>query len=324
MKRDQKKLAEMVSWSLDQKIEHAKKRIREFHEAVDGKTFVSFSGGKDSTVLLHLVRSVYPDTPAVFFNTTNEFHEILEFVRSVENVEWLMPKMTFNETVEKEGFPLISKMNAVKIRRLRTQDESCSTSQLYLTGYTSNGKFSPRSKLPEKWKRFIDAPFDVTEKCCDILKKNPVKEYERRTKRFAYIGTMASEAESRKKSWLDHGCNVFSDQRKQSRPMSIWTEEDVWEYIRRFNVPYASIYDDVYDEDGNKIICGEKRTGCAFCAYGLHLEKPDELGMTRFERLKKRKPGQFKRMMKLKNNGVSFEEALEFYLGKKEKNLFDE
>jgi len=133
---------------------------------------------------------------------------------------------------------------------------------------------------------------------------------------------MAHESEHRKVSWKKYGCNVFDSKRPQSRPMSIWTEEDVWAYIRKYNVPYSSIYDDVYDENGKKIICGEKRTGCAFCAFGLHLEKPDELGMRRFDRLKMRKPKQFEKIMKLQNNGVTFKEAVEIYL-QKEKTLLD-
>ncbi len=304
----------MTQWSLDKKIEHAKKRIIEFYNNMNGMVYVSFSGGKDSTVLLHLVRSIYPDVPAVFFNTTNEFPEILDFVRTVENVTWLEPKMTFNETVECEGFPLISKQNAMKIRRIKTQPASCKTTKLYMTGFNSKNVYKAASKLPEKWKRLLEAPFVVSEKCCDILKKRPVHIYERKTKRFGYVGTMTYESIDRAKSWLENGCNSYNTNQPQSRPLSIWTDEDIWAYIQKFNVRYSSIYDDVFDKNGNKIICGETRTGCAYCAFGLHLEKPDELGMKRFDRLKLRKPKQFAKMMSLKNNGITFQEALDFYL----------
>ena len=74
---------------LDAKIEMSKRRIREWYDGMDGLIYVSFSGGKDSTVLLHLVRSIYPDTPAVFLNTGLEFPEIVRFVRKMENVTWL-------------------------------------------------------------------------------------------------------------------------------------------------------------------------------------------------------------------------------------------
>ena len=59
-------LKQRQSLPLKLKIELSKRRIREFYEHFDGQVYVSFSGGKDSTVLLHLVRSMYPDVPAVF------------------------------------------------------------------------------------------------------------------------------------------------------------------------------------------------------------------------------------------------------------------
>ena len=51
------------------KIKMSKQRIREFYEHFDGKVYISFSGGKDSTVLLHLVRSLYPNVKAVYIDT---------------------------------------------------------------------------------------------------------------------------------------------------------------------------------------------------------------------------------------------------------------
>ena len=54
---------------LEVKIAMTLRRIREWYEYWDGNVYVSFSGGKDSTVLLHLVRQYYPGVPAVFSDT---------------------------------------------------------------------------------------------------------------------------------------------------------------------------------------------------------------------------------------------------------------
>lgn len=95
---------------LDIKVRMTQQRIREWINefGVDG-VYVSFSGGKDSTVLLHLVRELYPDVPAVFVDTGLEYPEIREFVKTFDNVEWLKPKMNFKQVIQKYGYPFISK-----------------------------------------------------------------------------------------------------------------------------------------------------------------------------------------------------------------------
>ncbi len=311
-------LKEMLTWSLEEKIEYAKNRIVEFYNAMEGKVYIAYSGGKDSTVLLHLVRSIYPDVVAVFSNTTNEYSEILTHVRNTSNVIWLQPKMSFVETVEKFGFPLTSKMNARKIRTIR-QKGGTASANLYLTGINRKGEYHEQSMLPNKWKFLVDAPFDVTEQCCDILKKQPFQKFETQTKLKPFIGTQAQESMFRRKNWIDHGCNIVSGNHIMSRPLSIFTEKDIWDYIHKYNIPYAAIYNDIYDDQGNLLCKGETRTGCAYCAYGLNLDKPDELGMGRFDRLKFRKPKQFQKMMQLQNNGVTFEEALMYTYERRKK-----
>lgn len=84
-------LRQKQSLPLEAKIIMSQRRIREWYEAWEGDVYVSFSGGKDSTVLLHLVRELYPEVPAVFVDTGLEYPEIRQFVRSVDNLECLKP-----------------------------------------------------------------------------------------------------------------------------------------------------------------------------------------------------------------------------------------
>ena len=259
---------------LEVKIEMSKKKIREFYDHYHGDVYVSFSGGKDSTVLLDLVRSIYPKVPAVFVDTGLEYPEIKEFVRSIDNVTWLRPKMSFKEVLEKYGYPVVSKVNALKIRQAQTLPVGSKSHTLRTLGIKSDGVKSKIGEIPKKWKFLIGASFKVSERCCDVIKKKPIKEFNKKTGKYPYVGQMAADSNNRQKVYLKNGCNSF-DNNVQSNPLGFWLEQDVWDYIKKFNLPYSSIYD-----------TGVKRTGCMFCMFGVHLEKTPN----RFQRMAKTHP----------------------------------
>jgi 3'-phosphoadenosine 5'-phosphosulfate sulfotransferase (PAPS reductase)/FAD synthetase len=269
-------LAQKQSLKLEQKIILSEKRIREWYEHWNGKVYIAFSGGKDSTVLLDVVRKIYPETPAVFIDTGLEYPEVVEFVKTFDNLTILKPEMNFKQVIEKYGYPVISKETSMKIREVRTRPKHGGTVNLRLTGYTMKGTYNYRAMIPEKWKKLLDAPFKISEECCDIMKKNPSKIYEKETGRKPFIGTMVSEGELRKSVYLKQGCNSFDSARPTSKPISIWTEENIWEYIKKNNLKYCKVYD-----------MGEKRTGCMFCMFGIHMEDKDN---NRFIRMKKSHP----------------------------------
>ena len=105
--------AELIQWQhmdLNLKVAMTKARIRGWvnEYGTDG-VYVAFSGGKDSTVLLDIVRSEYPEVPAVFVDTGLEYPETREFALSFDNVEKVKPKMNFRQVIEKYGYPMISK-----------------------------------------------------------------------------------------------------------------------------------------------------------------------------------------------------------------------
>ena len=244
------------SLPLQAKIVLSQDRIRKWYSHWNGDVYVSFSGGKDSTVLLDLVRSIYPDVPAVFVDTGLEYPEIREFVKTIDNVVRLKPKMRFDKVIEKYGYPVVSKENAQKIFEIKnTKSDKLRNKRLY-------GDINGSGKLPEKWKSLVDAPFKVSHMCCNKIKKEPVKRYEKESNRKPIVGTMAENSRLRKTSYLQHGCNAFDSKRPMSTPIAFWTEEDIWNYIKEKELSYSKIYD-----------IGYKNTGCMFCMFGVHLEK---------------------------------------------------
>jgi 3'-phosphoadenosine 5'-phosphosulfate sulfotransferase (PAPS reductase)/FAD synthetase len=255
-------LKQRQSLPLEAKITLAKKRIEQFYDKMNGEVCVSFSGGKDSTVLLHLVRSIYPNVKAVFVNTGLEWPEVVQFVKETENTEIIRPKMTFKQVLDTYGYPVTSKKIAKMINTLQNPTEGNKVIRnLYLTGIRGDGKKATGSwKVPEKWRFLIKAPFKISDECCSVMKKKPFKDYTKKTGLHPYVGTQAAESRLREISYLQYGCNSFKG-KVQSRPMSVWLEEDIWAYIKKNNLKYATIYDK-----------GQKRTGCMFCMFGTHLE----------------------------------------------------
>ena len=113
------KLIELQKLPLERKIGITQARIAEWYEHFNGNVYVSFSGGKDSTVLLDIVRKMYPDVEAVFANTGLEYPEIVSFVKSFDNITIIRPKKSFKQVLEKYGYPVISKDQSFYISNYR-------------------------------------------------------------------------------------------------------------------------------------------------------------------------------------------------------------
>lgn len=292
-------LEERVNWTLSQKIAHSLMLIDEFYHHFNGQVYISFSGGKDSVLIKWLCDKFtdmagYPRIRCVFSNTTNEHQQILDFVKSFgDQIEWLRPKITFAQSLEKYGFPLISKEQSRYIDDAK-RTKSPNMLDLRLNGrkkFRSDGSVYYQGKISEKWKFLIDEDIKITNRCCDKLKKEPFKRFEKETGLKPIIGITHDESSLRKQSAKQNFCNMYGD-RPQSKPINIYTEQDVWDVIILNKIPYCVIYDDQII-DGVEVK-GEKRTGCAYCGFGVHLEDPKN---TRFHKLYYREPKRYKSMM---------------------------
>ena len=221
----------------------------------------------------------------------------------------------------------------------------------------------------EKYQFFLEAPFEISNKCCNVMKKDPVHRYFRKTGRKPITAQMASESRLRTQQWIRNGCNGFDLKIPTSNPMSFWTEQDVLLYIREYGnrmannswrikpkseevmkygkrmvyrttggtAPYypkeygaiCSVYGDVVTDDeengqttladfidleefdlGRPLLhtTGCTRTGCVLCGFGCHLEKEPN----RFQMLKETHPKFHNLLHILKNNGVTYAEAIDW------------
>lgn len=256
---------------LEMKVEMTKARIREWvaHYGVNG-VYVSFSGGKDSTVLLHIAREMYPEIPACFVDTGLEYPEIKAFVRTFENVDIIRPKKTFRQVICEYGYPMISKNVAGRVSKVRNGTSREGTSrwrQLHGIDFKDNGDKSQFNC--EKYLPLVTSDFLISDSCCKVMKKAPAHKYSREAGgRMSITAQMASESQQRTAQWLNNGCNGFEMKHPVSNPMSFWTEQDVLQHIRENNIKIASVYGDIVYQDAD----GQQRfDGCGkLCTTGCY------------------------------------------------------
>ena len=304
----------LLALPLEDKVLTSWEKIDQWYTAWGGKCYVSFSGGKDSTVLAYLVArylASYRTPPwplnLVFVNTGLEYPEIQHFVDDYAvwlrqefphievNLARLRPKMNIRQVVAKYGYSIIGKDVAHRIETARRSPDSRSMKLLRGEVLRTDGEKSIYNC--EKWEYLLSAPFLISDKCCGIMKKSPAKSYEHRADVKPTTATMAEESLLRMQKWRETGCNAFEGRRPLSKPMSFWSEQDVLRFIVDQELPIASVYGDIVASDGEndygatlidcKLHCtGCQRTGCMFCGFGAHLEK----GENRFQRMRRTHP----------------------------------
>lgn len=304
----------LLALPLEDKVLTSWEKIDQWYTAWGGKCYVSFSGGKDSTVLAYLVArylASYRTPPwplnLVFVNTGLEYPEIQHFVDDYAawlrqefphievNLFRLRPGLNIRQVVAKYGYSIVSKEVANCVWLARRDPGGTRAKRIRGELLTPDGRKSPY--CCDNWEFLMDAPFLISSECCRGMKKRTLHRYESRTKDKPIVATMATEGRQRLQKWRASGCNAFDGKCPMGKPMSFWMEQDVLHYLVGSKIPYCSVYGDIVASDGENeytstlteqpLRCtGCQRTGCMFCGFGAHLEK----GENRFQRMKRTHP----------------------------------
>ena len=239
-----------MAYPLDYKIELAKRRIRTAVNEYGGidNCYLSFSGGKDSTVLSHLVLSMGYKPEHVFSNTRLEYTECIDFANKwckTKGVKltYVIPEMKPDEIWKKYGYPMFSKEVSEILERVRTHR-------------TVNPKKLKRVKSFMKYKNI-----KLSARCCYYLKKKPIIQWQKKGgKKVAIMGIRAQESQMRRTVWVRKGCIYEKKNQVVVHPLIFFTDNDIWEYAKRHRIKFADIYYKGFD-----------RNGCYCCGFGCHL-----------------------------------------------------
>ena len=233
---------------------------------LEHNAYLSFSGGKDSTILHYLLDLALPNNkiPRVFINTGIEYVYIYQFVKELaekdDRIIIVNSGVNIKQMLEKYGYPFKSKGHSIRVEQYNKGLNS-NYIKKYITGYDVNGKpitfVCPKSLLyqfEEKGK------YNYSNKCCFKLKKEPIHKWQRENhKTIAMTGMRAEEGGNRKRL----GCIITSKGKVEKFHPLIKVDEQ-WEdwFINKYQIKLCRLYYPPYNF---------KRSGCKGCPFSLEL-----------------------------------------------------
>lgn len=248
------------------RIEVIKKTIKKYGEE---NFYISFSGGKDSTVLHHLIDEAIPGNkiPRVFINTGIEYEFIRKYVIDLKQRDDRFVIFNSNVNITKmlhdKGYPFKSKEHSCKLAMYQSKGINTKSIERYLD---DNNSFKRPNKL--RYQFTDDFDLKISDKCCYELKKHPIQRYEKESGRnISILGLRMGEGGQR----ANHeGCVVFdsSHELKKFKPLNPCSNEFIEWYLHKRNIKLCSLYYPPYNF---------KRTGCKGCPYAIDLQDQLEI-----------------------------------------------
>lgn len=265
---NKKILAGRLTMSLEQKVLTTAYRSKDFYDEGNG-AYISFSGGLGSRVLLDINKKHHNYIPSLYVDTGLD-HKGVKAIATKYADYVVRGKINFKQAIEKYGYPIVSKNQAMALKKLREYN----LSDRYKNKLLNGDERGSVGKVSEQFKYLIDAPFKISGECCLALKERPAIKFEKENGVYAITAEMIEESVNRKVVYLKNGCNMWDLKRPKSTPMAFWTQQDLLEYAVKEKLDIAEEYGEIkQDCYGKYYTTGENRTGCAFCLFGCHKEK---------------------------------------------------
>lgn len=232
--------------------------------------YISFSGGKDSTIVHHLIDEALPGNkiPRVFINTGIEYNDLVKFVKELAKEDDRI--IIYNSGVhipsmlQKYGYPFKSKEHARKVGTFQNSGYG-KTVKTYLDGIRNDGTKS-FIKCPKilQYQFTNDNELKISDRCCYKLKKEVAHRYEKESKRtISIIGLRSAEGGTRRQH---KGCAVFdkNNNLKKFKPINPCTDEWCEWYIQTRGIKLCRLYYPPFNFE---------RTGCKGCPFALNLQE---------------------------------------------------
>lgn len=260
-------------------------KIRSINEQYDleNNSHISFSGGKDSTVLHYLLDLALPNNniPRIFANTGIEYLLMQKYVKKLsqndKRIIILKQKSNIRKTLREYGYPFKSKLHSQKVKRAQSNLSKGKEIAPFLKEYIGEKTYIDNNGVERKaakpcpkvliyqFKELL--PFKVSDLCCDKLKKELIHNFEKESgKLIAITGMRKAEGGARK----DLNCILTNKDGSLEKfhPLSVVDDEWENEFIKRYNIKLCPLYYPPYNL---------KRTGCKGCPFSLTIKEDLEM-----------------------------------------------
>ena len=252
---------------LQDRVEKIKSVINKYGEE---NFYISFSGGKDSTVLSFLIDLALPNNkiPRVYADTGIELNMIRDFVCDLafkdNRFEVIRPNTPIKQMLEIDGYPFKSKMHSTYVKKYQNKGLNYKSVRAY-TGIENTLSGKPMYRMCPKILKYQfteENTLKISDMCCMRMKEEPLQKWQKENnKPYGIVGIMREEGGRR----FGAQCLAFSGKKlKNFQPLAPLTKD--WEqwFIDTYNIDICDIYKPPYNFE---------RTGCKGCPFALHLQK---------------------------------------------------